>query len=122
MRGVIEEARQIVREMPGFVAAFLLLVALCIGVRGAVFYEADGEGLKLITDGDHRGPGEEMDAINRMRAHAGCSLKTPGFTVIVGVRQYGMELSVPARSVQTFFKGARPNAIGAVALKLDSTI
>ncbi len=85
-------------EMPAFVAAFLLLVAMCVGVRCAVFYEADGEQLRLITEGVNAEAMSENDAISRMRAHAECSVKVPGFTVIVGVRQYNMELSVRFRA------------------------
>lgn len=94
MHGVIEEAKAIVREMPGFAAVLLLLGALSVGVRCTVVYEADGDSLKLIAEGR-----QTMREAERMRAE--CPMKTPGFTVIVGLRQYGMELSVPVRSVRS---------------------
>ena len=111
IREVIEEARQIMDEMPAFVAAFLLLVAMCVGVRCAVFYEADGEQLRLVTEGVNAEAMSENDAISRMRAHAECSVKVPGFTVIVGVRQYNVELSVPVPSVRALFENARINRL-----------
>jgi hypothetical protein len=107
MREVLDEARQTMDEMPAFVAAFLLLVAMCVGVRCAVFYEADGEQLRLVTEGVNAEAMSADDAIRRMRAHAECSGKVPGFTVIVGVRQYNVELSVPVPSVREIFENAR---------------
>jgi|UPI00047B8747 hypothetical protein len=104
IREVIQDARQIRREMPVFTELFLLLVALCIGVRGAVFYEADGENLRLVAD-----KGEaQADPLNRMYARARCPMRIPGFTVIVGLHQYSVELSVPAATVHAFLNSTHP--------------
>jgi hypothetical protein len=120
MREVMEEARETAREMPAFTAAFLLLVALCVGARCAVFYEADGEQPKLIAaESVSRAVTEGTDAISRMRARAECPLKTPGFTVVVGLRQYEMELSVPIASVQSLFNDAHMNVVHLAARRLD---
>ncbi|HTH53019.1 MAG TPA: hypothetical protein VL495_03650 [Edaphobacter sp.] len=114
IRGVMEEARQFVRETPGFATAFLLLLILCIGVRCAVFYQADGEQLKLQAENSlHYAIADGGGAFHRMQARAACPFKTPGFTVIVGLRQYEMELSVPAATVQALWKNARVFARGA---------
>ena len=122
MREVIEEARQTAQEMPAFAVAFVLLAAMCIGVHCAVFYEADGEQLKLVTHSDTGGNAVEgSEAIRRMRAHVGCSLKTPGITVVVGLRQYNMELSVPAASVRSLFESARRDVVYASVLEIDGT-
>jgi len=117
--GVLEEVRQIVREMPAFAGAFLLLVAMCVGVHGAVFYEADGEQLKLIADGNaNHASLEHGNAIARMRERAECSMrKTPGITVIVGLRQYDVELSVSVASVRALFENAQMNVVGACVTK-----
>ncbi|RZU41921.1 hypothetical protein [Edaphobacter modestus] len=122
MREVIDEARQTMDEMPAFVAAFLLLVAMCVGVRCAVFYEADGEQLRLTTEGVDAEAMSENDAISRMRAHAECSAKVPGFTVIVGVRQYNMELSVPVPSVRALFENARISMLSAFPVEVNGRV
>ena len=108
IREAIEDARQTARELPAFPAAFLMLVALCIGAHGAVFYEADGEQLKLTAaDSMTRTATRGLDAMSRMRNRAECAMKIPGVTVIVGLRQYEMELSVPVASVESLFENAR---------------
>lgn len=112
IREVIEDARQTAQELPLFTAAFLMLVALCIGAHCAVFYEADGEQLKLTAvDSMSRTATKGIDAISRMRGRAECAMKTPGVTVIVGLRQYEMELSVPIASVQSLFENARTDVV-----------
>lgn len=115
---VVEEARQIMREMPGFTATFLVLMVLCIGVRCAVFYEADGDHFKLIADRHHQQAHlegkdvfETTDAISRMRARIACPMKIPGFTLIVGWRQLDMEVSVPITSVTDFFEDAHMDVV-----------
>lgn len=106
IRGIAEEARLIVKEMPAFAAAFLVLTALCIGVRCTVFDEADGERLRLFarcgvsSADDGR---SWIDPIHRMRSR-GSHLRVPGFTVILGLRQYNMELTVPAATMQALLE------------------
>lgn len=119
MREVIDEARQIMDEMPAFVAAFLLLLAMCVGVRCAVFYEADGEQLRLVTEGVNARAMSGDDALSRMRAHAECSVKVPGFTVIVGLRQYNVELSVPIPRVRALFENAQINMLSAFSVEVN---
>lgn len=105
VREVIQEVKEIWHEMPVFTAACLLLVGLCVGVRCAVFYEADGDELKLVADrNDAHAEMEEADPILRMHARAACPMKIPGFTVIVGLREYSMELSVPAASMRALLR------------------
>lgn len=108
IREVIQEIRQIRYEMPAFTAAFLLLVALCIGVRCAIFYEADGEQLRFVADqnGARSDVKTDMegDPMQRMYARVECPVKIPGVTVIVGLRQYSMELSVPIASFRSLIR------------------
>ena len=112
MQGVIEEARQVLREMPGFAAAVMVMIALGLGAHAAIFYEADGEDLRLIADKSEPAEGndasEASNPMTRMRARLGCTEKVPGFTVIVGLSHYSLELSVPVRGMQTAFDNARP--------------
>jgi hypothetical protein len=108
MQGAIEDARQTLREMPLFAAAVLMMVALGMGVHAAVFYEADGESLRLVADKSEPSTADETnDPMTRMRARLGCPEKIPGFTLVVGMSHYNLELSVPVRGMQTMFEDAR---------------
>jgi hypothetical protein len=107
MHGAIEDARQVLREMPLFAAAVLMMVALGLGVHAAVFYEADGESLRLVADKSEPSADETNDPMTRMRARLGCPEKIPGFTLVVGMSHYNLELSVPVRGMQTMFEDAR---------------
>jgi hypothetical protein len=104
IREVIQEAREIRREMPAFTACVLLLIVLCIGVRGAIFCRADGDSLQLIA---HRTEAQ-LDPIRRMYAQSDCPVSIPGVTVIVGLRDYSMELSVPATTVHALLRVVQP--------------
>ena len=113
MMRVLDDTKELLREMPAVTAAVLLLVALGLGLRAAVFYEADGEELRLIADAGAEArevmeQSEATDLMERMRARLGCGEKIPGFTVIVGLSHYSVELSVPVRGVQRIFDNTRP--------------
>jgi hypothetical protein len=113
MQGVIQEARQVFREMPVYAAAVIVMVALGMGAHAAIFYEADGEDLRLIADRSEPNDAVESDdPMTRMRARLGCTEKIPGFTVIVGLSHYNVELSVPVRGMQTMLDRARPDVAG----------
>ena len=110
MRGAIEDARRTLREMPLFAAAVFVMVALGVGVRAAIFYEADGEDLRLIADrSEPNEVSEANDPMSRMRARLGCTEKIPGFTVVVGLSHYNLELSVPVRGMDMIFDQSRPD-------------
>ena len=118
---MIDEARHVLREMPGFAAAVMVMIALGLGAHAAVFYEADGEELRLIADksepSESNDASEASDPMSRMRARLGCAEKIPGFTVIVGLSHYNLELSVPVRGMQTVFDGARPEVARVASIR-----
>jgi hypothetical protein len=108
--GVIDEARSLVREMPVVSAVILLMIALGVGAHAAIFYEADGEDLRLIAEEvKATGAREITDPMLRMRSRITCEQKVPGFTVIVGLSRYNLELSVPVRDIHSFFEAPRPS-------------
>ena len=120
MQRAIEDARQMLREMPLFAAVVLMMVALGMGVHAAVFYEADGESLRLVADKSEPSTADETnDPMTRMRARLGCPEKIPGFTLVVGMSHYNLELSVPVRGMQTMFEDARSDV--ARTLELETT-
>jgi hypothetical protein len=105
--------------MPLFAAAVLMMVALGLGVHAAVFYEADGESLRLVADKSEPSADETNDPMTRMRARLGCPEKIPGFTLVVGMSHYNLELSVPVRGMQTMFEDARSDV--AQTLEFETT-
>jgi hypothetical protein len=107
--------------MPLFAAAVLMMVALGMGVHAAVFYEADGESLRLVADKSEPSAADEAnDPMTRMRARLGCPEKIPGFTLVVGMSHYNLELSVPVRGMGTMFEDARSDV--ARTLELETTM
>jgi hypothetical protein len=117
VREVMDEARSLVREKPVFSAAILLMIAVGLGAHAAVFYEADGDELRLIAQKVQ--PTEEQEVLDpmiRMRSRITCPEKVPGFTVIVGLSHYNLELSVPVRDIHAFFESPRPSVAGLIQM------
>jgi hypothetical protein len=54
----------------------------------------------------------------RMGARLKCAEKTPGFTVVVGLSHYSVELSVPVRGMQHMFEQAPPDVAQAEMVEL----
>jgi hypothetical protein len=98
------------REQPGFAAALILAVVMGVGFNAAVFFMADGDGLRLSANGSD--PVENQ--INAMRSHVRSAEPKPGFTVIVGMRQYSVELSVPLSGMCSISKTVRSNVAEAL--------
>jgi hypothetical protein len=109
------------REMPGFAAAVMIAIVIGIGAHAAVFYEADGEELRLIANRTvAHAADESADPFIRMRSRIDCAEKVPGFTVIVGLSEYNVELSVPVMGVRSLFE--EPHADVAQALSIFDTL
>jgi hypothetical protein len=110
MRVAIEEIRQFLREMPGAAAALLIAVILGVGAHAAIFYEADGEDFRLVANrstGRATDEVEGVDPLSRMRSRIQCAEKIPGFTLIVGLSDYNVELTVPVTGMPSLFEDAR---------------
>ena len=107
---LVRDVKTELRELPWFAATVVLAVAVGIGLNVAVFYEADGDELRVTAS---RAQSIE-EQVSRLRAHK-CSMELkPGFTVLVGLRQYSLELSVPMAGVRSLFEDVRPNVADAV--------
>jgi hypothetical protein len=103
---LLQDVRADVRELPGVATAVVLAVAMGIGFNAAVFCEADGDEVRFSTS--HVSMPEER--LNMLRSHECAASMRPGFTVIVGLRQYTVELSVPVAGVRTLVEDARSHA------------
>ena len=95
MSSLFDEARQMVREMPLAAAVFLAAVVLGLGAHAMVMDEADGESLRLVANRhvSWQSGAPSPGTVARLRSR--CQEKIPGFTVIVGLNEYSLELSVP---------------------------
>lgn len=115
LRETIQDLRGVAKEMPGFTAAVLLATAVGAGLKGAVVNEADSDHLSVHASRlDSQAMGTDTGLMSRMRTHLCDSEKTPGFTVIVALRQYSLELSVPTKEIHTLIDDARVSLIGSV--------
>ncbi|MDE1175804.1 MAG: hypothetical protein PW789_04280 [Edaphobacter sp.] len=95
--------RQTMHEMPWTAAGVLLAVVFGMGLHGAIFYEADGKNLRLVADHDApaRTGHHASRLLQRMESIVDCGEeKIPGFTVVVGLNEYTVELSVPVAGMR----------------------
>ena len=94
---MLNDIKADLREQPGVAVALVLAVVMSVGFNAAVFCMADGDGLRLSANG-----GEPVEnQINAMRSHVCSAEPKPGITVIVGMRQYSVKLSVPLPAVHS---------------------
>ena len=104
MAELLRDVKTEARESPGVAAAVVLAVAAGVGCNAAFFWQADGEGLRLRAS---RGQ-STADQVERLQAQT-CAELTPGFTVIVGLHQYSVEVSVPVPGLPTLLEDVRAN-------------
>ena len=110
LRETIHDLRNVVREMPWFGAAVLLSVAIGVGLNASIFDEADGDQIRLSAsriDGEMARLGGAMSSLS----HRCPGEKIPGFTVIVALRDYSVELSVPMHGVTPLIDDARASLL-----------
>jgi hypothetical protein len=94
---LLQDVRTELRELPGFAAMVVLAIAVGIGVNAAVLCEADGDELRVIAS---RAQSLE-DQVSMLRSRSCTADLKPGFTLIVGLRQYTVEVSVPMTGVRS---------------------
>jgi hypothetical protein len=105
MAELLRDVKTEVRELPGVAAAIVLAVAVEVGCNVAFFCQADGEGLRVSAS---RGQ-STADQVERLHVQSCSTEVTPGFTVIAGLRQYSVEVSVPVPDIRAMFEDVRAN-------------
>src|SRR5205807_6962142 len=95
MSELVQDIRTEFRESPGIVAMVVFAIAIGIGFNAAIFWEADGDGLRMSAS---RAESIE-NQLSRLRSHDCTGVRKPGVTLIMGLRQYSVELSVPVPRV-----------------------
>ncbi len=116
VRETIHDLRNVAKEMPWFAAAVLLSVAVCVGVNASVLDQAEEEHVRLSANRADVAMVSGVEAVKSRLLHRCPMAKIPGFTVIVALRQYSLELSVPTGRVRTLTDDARARMKGSLKL------
>jgi hypothetical protein len=114
LRETVLDLRNVARDMPWFAAAVLLSVALCVGVNASVLGEAEEEHLRLSANRVDVPMASSIEEVKSRLLHRCPAEKIPGFTVIVALRQYSVELSVPMGRVRLRTDDARARMKGSL--------
>lgn len=101
LRETIHDLRSVAREMPWFAAAVVLSVAVSIGVNASVLDEAEEEHIRLSARRADVPMTTTIEEVKSRLLHRCPTEKISGFTVIVALRQYSLELSVPMGRVRS---------------------
>ena len=106
---LLQDVKTEIAKFPWLSLLVALTIVAGIDFKMAIFSEADGNQLRMSTI---LGPSAE-DQMNRLRMKRCSTGLTPGFTVIIGMRQYSMELSVPIDGVRSLLEDTRTDVTGA---------
>ena len=96
---LLQDTKTGLREFPWFAALVILAIVVSAGFNMAILNQADGDHLQVRMN-------KELSAeeqVNQVRLNRCSEELKPGFTVIAGMRQYSMELSVPVAGVCSLF-------------------
>jgi 5-formaminoimidazole-4-carboxamide-1-beta-D-ribofuranosyl 5'-monophosphate synthetase len=102
MAELVQDVKTELRELPWFAAMVVLAVAAGIGFNAAIFCEADGDEFRITANCAQ----VIEDHVSKLRAHSCSTDPKPGFTVVVGLRQYSVEFSVPVSGVRSLLDDA----------------
>jgi len=100
----IEEARLMLREMPWTAAALLVAIVFGMGAHASIFYEADGDHVRVVADRDLHAKGTPAKLLTMVEQKTMCNEKIPGFIVVVGLSEYSVELSVPVEGMRSMLE------------------
>lgn len=102
MISLLQEARHTLRETPWTAASIALAVVFGLGAHGDFYYEADAPEVRLIANRH----AQDLSLAQRA-AKDQCEEKIPGFTVVVGLKEYSVELTVPVAGMRTVLEDAQ---------------
>ena len=118
LRETVLDLRNVAREMPWFAAAVLLSVALCVGVNASILGEAEEEHVRLSANRADVPMASSMEEVKSRLLRRCAAEKIPGFTVILALRQYSVELSVPMRPLLHDARAGQRGALVVADLRL----
>jgi hypothetical protein len=102
---LLQDLKAEVQEFPEFAAAVLLTIVVGIGFNAAVFRNAIGDEFQV-----HASQGlSAIEQVEELRAHNCSAELKPGFTVVIGLRKYNVEMSVPLDGVRSLFNDIQTN-------------
>ena len=100
MAELVQDVKAEFRESPLFAVMVVLAIVAGIGLNGSILRGAEGDTLRVVAS---QGVSIE-DQADRLRHLCSTDLK-PGFTLLVGLRQYSVELSVPVAGMHSPLDG-----------------
>jgi hypothetical protein len=102
---LLRDMKEDLRELPGVTIAIALAIMVGLGCNAEIFWHADGDGLRVSASREQ----STSDQVERLHAKNCTAELTPGFTVLLGLRQYSVEVSVPIPVVRSFSEDVRAN-------------
>lgn len=110
MAELLRDTRTGLREFPWFAVLIVLAVVVDAGFNMAIVNHADGDRFQIRVN--RQVSAEEQ--VDQLRSNRCSEEPNPGFTIIAGLRQYSMELSVPTVGVRSLLDGVRTDAAAAL--------
>lgn len=103
MAELLRDTRTGLREFPWSAALIVLAVVVDGGFNMAILNHPDGDRLQIRVNRQF----STKERVDQHRLNRCSQEPNPGFTIIAGLRQYSMELSVPVAGVRSLLDGAR---------------
>jgi hypothetical protein len=102
---LLQDLKAGLREFPELAAAIVLAIVIGVGFKMAVVRNAFGNEFQV-----HANKGlSAAERLQRLRAQSCSAELKPGFTVIIELRRYDVELSVPLDGVRSLLDDMRTN-------------
>ncbi len=105
MTELIQEMKSELLESPGIAGLLALAIVVGFGCNAVVVGEADGSELRVTASKSQ----SIEDQANRLRWSACSAQLKPGFTILLGLQQYSVEVSVPLTGMRSLVQEVRSN-------------
>jgi hypothetical protein len=104
MIATIEDLKQTGREMPWFAVTVLMAVAVGVGLNVEVIGGADGDQARVAMSRVENSMVVAADECERAARRCGLGDR-PGVTMVIGVRSYRFEMTIPESVVRDKLDG-----------------
>lgn len=103
MMSMLDELKLTAAEMPWYFVAVLVAVMLCAGVQTEIVCGADGDRARVSIGRMETSLDSSMEhvaAACEREARLSIPVNTPGVTMLIGVRSYWFEMTVPKAAIE----------------------